>query len=117
MRTSILVTILPLLLAGIDGAAAHASLDRASPRVGTTVSAAPHEVTLWFTQKLEAAFSAVMVTDGSGQRVDTGGTRVNGNVMSVTLRGGGAGTYRVHWKVLSVDTHTTEGNFTFRVGQ
>ena len=27
-----------------------------------------------------------------------------------------AGTYRVHWHVLSVDTHTTQGSFTFRVG-
>jgi methionine-rich copper-binding protein CopC len=27
------------------------------------------------------------------------------------------GTYKVHWRVLSVDTHTTEGNFSFRVGQ
>jgi len=53
----------------------------------------------------------------AGQRVDAGGTRVNGTVMSVTLRPGGTGTYRVEWKVLSVDTHTTEGSFTFRVGQ
>jgi hypothetical protein len=37
--------------------------------------------------------------------------------MSVSLRPGGSGTYRVEWKVLSVDTHTTEGSFTFRVGQ
>ena len=27
------------------------------------------------------------------------------------------GSYRVFWKVLSVDTHTTEGNFSFTVGQ
>jgi methionine-rich copper-binding protein CopC len=27
------------------------------------------------------------------------------------------GTYRVHWHVLSVDTHKTEGSFSFRVGQ
>ena len=26
-----------------------------------------------------------------------------------------AGTYAVKWHVLSVDTHTTEGNFTFHV--
>ncbi len=27
-----------------------------------------------------------------------------------------AGTYTVKWHVLSVDTYTTEGNFTFHVG-
>ena len=26
-----------------------------------------------------------------------------------------AGTYKVHWHVLSVDTHRTEGNFSFTV--
>jgi methionine-rich copper-binding protein CopC len=117
MRTLILIASLALLGLGTGDAAAHAFLDHASPRVGNTVSAPPHEVTLWFTQKLEAAFSGVRVTNAAGQRVDTGGTRVNGNVMSVTLRPGGTGTYRVDWKVLSVDTHTTEGSFTFRVGQ
>ena len=116
MRTLFLIATLGLPLLGIGDAAAHATLDHASPRVGTTVSAAPREVTLWFTQKLEAAFSGVRVTNAAGQRVDAGGTRVNGTVMSVTLRSGGPGTYRVEWKVLSVDTHTTEGSFTFRVG-
>ena len=38
-------------------------------------------------------------------------------VYNVSVKPLPPGTYRVHWKVLSVDTHTTEGNFTFRVGQ
>jgi len=95
---------------------AHATLDHAEPRVGNTVAAAPHEVTLWFTQKLEAAFSSITVTNAAGERVDSGKTRVSGSQMSVTLKAGGAGTYRVNWRVLSVDTHTTEGNFNFQVG-
>jgi len=98
-------------------ASAHAFLDHAEPRVGNTVATAPREVTLWFTQKLEPAFSSITVTNSAGQRVDTGKTRVSGNQMSVSLRSGGAGTYRVNWRVLSVDTHRTDGNFTFRVGQ
>jgi methionine-rich copper-binding protein CopC len=36
--------------------------------------------------------------------------------MSVSLRAGGPGTYRVNWHVLSADTHSTNGNFTFKVG-
>ena len=96
---------------------AHATLDHAEPRVGNTVATAPHEVTLWFTQKLEAAFSSITVTNAAGERVDSGKTRVSGSQMSVTLRAGGPGTYRVNWRVLSVDTHTTDGNFTFQVGR
>ena len=97
-------------------AAAHALLDHAEPRVGNAVATAPREVTLWFTQKLEPAFSSVTVTDAAGQRVDTGKARVSGDTMAVSLRQIGAGTYRVNWRVLSVDAHSTNGNFTFRVG-
>jgi len=101
MQRSAIVLTIPLLLWLVTGEAnAHAFLDHAEPRVGNTVATAPRDVTLWFTQ-----------------RVDTGSTRVSGNQMSVSLRAGGAGTYRVIWRVLSVDTHTTDGNFTFRVGQ
>ena len=118
MQRSAIVVIIPLLLWIVTGqASALAFLDHAEPRVGNTVATAPREVTLWFTQKLEPAFSSITVTNSAGQRVDTGKTRVSGNQMSVSLRSGGAGTYRVNWRVLSVDTHRTDGNFTFRVGQ
>jgi methionine-rich copper-binding protein CopC len=118
MQRSAIVVIIPLLLWLVTGeASAHAFLDHAEPRVGNTVATAPRELTLWFTQKLEPAFSSIAVTNSAGQRVDTGKARVSGNQMSVSLRSGGAGTYRVNWRVLSVDTHTTDGSFTFRVGQ
>jgi methionine-rich copper-binding protein CopC len=118
MHRPAIVVIVPLLLWLVTGEArAHAFLDHAEPPVGNTVATAPREVTLWFTQKLEPAFSTITVTNAAGQRVDTGKTRVSGNQMSVSLRSGGAGTYRVNWRVLSLDTHRTDGNFTFQVGQ
>ena len=106
-----------LLLFGSVTAHAHALLDRADPRVGSTVNAASREVSLSFSQTLEAAFSTIEVTDASGQRVDEGKPSIEGNVMRVPLRAILPGTYRVKWHVLSVDTHTTEGAFSFRVGQ
>jgi methionine-rich copper-binding protein CopC len=118
MRRAMLACVISLLLLPVtEKASAHALLDRAEPRVGNTVATAPRQVTLWFTQRLEAAFSSMTVTDSAGQRVDTGKARVSGNQMSVSLRAGGAGTYRVNWRVLSVDAHSTEGNFTFQVGR
>jgi methionine-rich copper-binding protein CopC len=95
---------------------AHAFLDHAEPRVGNKVENPPREVTLWFTQKLEAAFSSITVTGPSGQRVDAGKARISGEQMSISLKGGSAGTYHVNWRVLSVDAHTTDGSFTFQVG-
>jgi copper resistance protein C len=117
MRRSSLfgIILLPLLLATGE-AAAHAFLDHADPRVGNKVASPPREVTLWFTQKLEPAFSSITVTNAAGERVDSGKTRVSGTQMSVSLRSGGSGTFRVNWRVLSVDTHTTDGSYTFEVG-
>jgi len=97
-------------------AQAHAMLDRAEPRVGSTVAQAPRELILTFTQSLEAEFSTVTVTGPNGARVDQGKAQVSGNTMRVGLKAAGPGTYRVHWRALSVDTHSTQGNFTFRVG-
>ena len=114
----ILVAPASLLVAAFSATAAHAHafLDHASPLVGGTVATAPHEVALWFTQNLEPAFSRVEVTDANGPRVDQGKAQVSGSTMRVGLKSVGAGTYRVHWHVLSVDTHTTQGSFTFHVG-
>jgi len=104
-----------LILTWNAAAGAHAFLDHADPRVGSVAGTAPEEVTLWFTQDLEPAFSTVTVTDGSGRRVDAGSANIRGNVVRIPLRPVGAGTYKVTWHALSVDTHTTEGAFTFRV--
>src|ERR1700690_1915710 len=112
MRTLLVVTSLVLAL-GASAARAHAFLDHASPLVGSTVSTAPHEVSLTFTQNLEPAFSTVEVTDASGARVDQGKAQISGNTMQIGLKSLPAGSYKVRWHVLSVDTHSTQGAFSF----
>ena len=98
-------------------AEAHAFLDHAEPRVGSTVPAAPRELVLSYTQNMEPAFSSVEVSDANGARVDLGKPKISASTMRVGLKPLPPGTYRVRWQVLSVDTHTTEGSFTFHVGQ
>lgn len=105
-----------LLLAG--AASGHAFLERAEPRVGSTIRAAPPHVRVWFTERLEPAFSTLEVFDDRGERVSDGRTQVdatNPAVLQTGLKPLGLGTYRVKWRVLSVDTHVTEGDFTFRI--
>jgi copper resistance protein C len=110
--------IFSLAFAALGGVAAHAHafLDHASPLVGSSVASAPREVTLWFTQNLEASFSSVEVTDANGARVDAGKAQISSNTMRIGLKSLPRGTYRVRWHALSVDTHRTEGSFTFHVG-
>ncbi|HEX5506911.1 MAG TPA: copper homeostasis periplasmic binding protein CopC [Pseudolabrys sp.] len=108
------------LMLAMTPADAHAHLGHANPRVGSSVQTAPREVTLWFTEKLEPAFSRIEVRDASGKRVDTGKAMVdtaNPVEMRIAVKPLPPGTYKVFWHVLSVDTHTTEGNFSFRVGR
>jgi len=116
MRKLLVIAALLFVPPAITAARAHAFLDHASPLVGSTVASAPHEVALTFTQNLEPAFSTVEVTDGNGARVDQGKASVSGNTMRIGLKAIGAGSYKVNWHALSVDTHTTQGSFSFRVG-
>jgi len=107
-----------VLLFGAVEALAHAFLDHATPAVGSTVHGSPSELSLWFTQELEPAFSTVQVVDQAGREVDKGDKAVDPSdrtLLKVSLPALPPGTYKVIWRVLSVDTHTTEGDFKFTV--
>jgi copper resistance protein C len=98
---------------------AHASLDRADPRVGSQVQVAPAEVKLWFNEPLEMAFSSVTVLDASGQRVDRADAHLDAGdkaLLRVSLPPLAPGLYTVRWRAVSIDTHVTQGQFVFRVG-
>lgn len=115
MRIPILATTTLFALFAAHTVYAHGFLDHAEPRVGSTIPSAPKEVVLFFSEKVEPAFSSVEVSDANGARVDQGKPRVSGTTMRIGLKPLPPGNYRVRWHVLSVDTHTTEGNFTFQV--
>ena len=97
---------------------AHAMLDRATPRVGSSVKGAPDRVELWFTEPLEPAFSTAKVVDARGRQVDRDDIAVDENDprhLSVSLPSLPAGRYRVVWRAVSADTHATAGDFVFDV--
>lgn len=97
---------------------AHAFLDHASPSVGAELARSPDRVTLWFTQQLEPAFSTIQVVDGSGNRVDRGDGQVDtgdAKQLHVSMRPLPRGKYKVVWRVVSLDSHVTEGDYVFQV--
>ena|SRR5579862_7326636 len=113
------LAVLAMASGTVSRAGAHAFLDHASPAVGSVVPSAPPAATLWFTQELEPAFSSVTVTDQSGQQVDLGNARVppgHADQLQIGLKAVPPGIFTVRWHVVSVDTHTTDGSFTFTVG-
>jgi len=108
------------MMLGASAAWAHAELKQATPSVDGTVQATPAEVTLKFSERLESAFSAVVVRDAVGKRVDKSDghiDRADRTVMRASLQPLSPGTYIVEWRALTADTHRTEGAFIFRIGQ
>ncbi|HZF05822.1 MAG TPA: copper resistance CopC family protein [Patescibacteria group bacterium] len=99
-------------------AAGHAVLQRAEPRVESTLKRAPDEIKLYFTERLEPAYSALRVLNDQGAQVDRRDSRVdraNPALLRATLPPLPPGTYKVLWRVLSIDADVTEGTFTFRI--
>ena len=100
-------------------ASAHAFVDRAEPRVGSEVARSPGVVKIWFTQQPEHAFSTIQVFDGNGKQVDRKDTRTDpddARALAVSILADlPPGTYKVVWKVLSIDTHRTQGDFKFTI--
>ena len=97
-------------------AGAHAFLAHAEPRVGSTVNTPPTAVTLTFTEPIEANFSHVEVLDAQAKPVASGEIeRVQPDQLRVTVPALAPGEYTVHWAVTSVDTHQTDGRFSFTV--
>jgi copper resistance protein C len=114
MKTTLpLITALLVLAAGLP-ARAHAFLDHAQPRVGSTV-AAPDHVELWMTEDLEPAFTTVQVFDSQGQQIDRKNAKISGATMILSLPKLAPGTYLVKWKAVASDTHRTTGTFNFTV--
>ena len=99
-------------------ALSHAFLNEAAPLVGGTVPASPKEIRLTFTEAIEPRFSGVDLLTGDGRTIATGPAVVdpaNEKQLVLTLPPLAPGRYRVRWHVVSVDTHRTEGEFSFTV--
>ena len=119
MKISAAVLSLLLGMAGASPAFAHAFLKHASPAVGSSNPTAPENLTLSYTEDLEVPFCTVVVTDPAGNPVQTAKPQpVAGHPdeLSVPLHITAPGKYTVTWHALSVDTHKTEGSFSFSVG-
>jgi hypothetical protein len=102
-----------------SAAFAHAHLVSATPAVNSLVPTAPTEVAINYTEGVEPMFSTVEVQDSTGARVDAGNihTAADDNKrLLIGLKPLQPGAYTVTWHVTAVDTHKTQGTFSFTVG-
>lgn len=110
-----------LLLATAGSASAHAELVRSEPAAGARLTAAPQQVTIEFSQLLDAAKSTITVVDAAGATVSQGNAEVltnNNKALRVALKPNlGPGEYTVQWSNLSSEDGEEESStFTFTVG-
>ncbi len=97
---------------------AHSLLVRSQPERRATVTRAPDEVRLWFSERIEPAYARVSVWDAGGKQVDAGDAAVDqadATTLAVRTPGLRAGRYTVRYRVLSVDGHIVESSFDFTV--
>jgi methionine-rich copper-binding protein CopC len=102
----------------VSPAFAHAFLVKASPSAGSTVTTPPSVLLMTFTEALEVPFCSVTVANAAGAAQQTAKPQpVPGHPdeLSVPLQITAPGKYSVTWHALSVDTHKTQGHFTFTV--
>jgi copper resistance protein C len=112
-------TLLVVRLTASEAAIAHALLVKAVPSVGGTVSASPSEIRIIFSEAVEPRFSGIAVKAADGRAVATGVSTVDPGdhatlivPVKTQLQ---PGHYKVNWRVVSADTHTTQGSFSFEV--
>ena len=96
---------------------AHAVLVRSAPQARASVRVPPRRARLWFSERLEPAYSTMSVWIDR-TKVDAGNAEVSSEdarQLSVALPPLDRGVYVVKYRVLSVDGHVVEGEYSFTV--
>ena len=109
---------LALLFPGISEA--HSVLVRSDPAPGSVLSVAPGQVSLWFSEALNPAFSTVVIVNARSQRVNNTDAQIppdNTSEMDVALQPNlPPGVYTVVWRSDStIDGHVLSASFVFTV--
>ena len=121
-RVAVLLAVCALAVIGALGAAvtcaapasAHASLVKATPADGATLTSAPSQVFLQFDDPISTSFATLVVTGPDGHDVTTGKPSVSGSTLTGDLEGGlPAGAYRTAFRVVSDDGHPVTGQLRF----
>lgn len=117
-KTLTTVALLGSLLAA-SSVFAHAHLKEQTPAADSTVTA-PSELRLVFSEGVEATFTKVTISkDGTNVPVKSLATEGSDKKTLIVTPTAplAAGAYKVEWHAVSVDTHKSEGAYSFRVGQ
>jgi methionine-rich copper-binding protein CopC len=110
-------SILGAIVVGVSAASAHSFPESESPAAGETINAPPSQVTIKYDAPIEKLFASLEVLDNAGQNKAAGPADVSpdGWKLSVNLDKLKPGDYTVKWHVVCIDSHRTEGSYSFTV--
>jgi len=96
---------------------AHPYLVRAEPAPGSALSAAPKQLQLLFTERLDGPYCTVTVVGTDGHRYPAS-VHVTGSALQAEVNADlRDGAYRVEWSVIGDDGHRVEGDYGLAVGK
>jgi copper resistance protein C len=117
-KLSAVTLLMSMLMIAVAAAAwAHSFPEQESPAAGETVAASPAKVSIKYDAPIEKLFDWLSVLNAAGQDQATGAPQVSadGHELSVPVATLEPGQYTVKWRVVCIDTHHTEGSYTFTV--
>ena len=112
-----LIAAATLTLVYVAPAFCHSFPVEENPAAGQTVPSPPGGVSIKYDAQIEQLFAKLEVLDADGKNV--AGEPVvssDGYILSVKLPALKPGSYTVKWGVVCVDTHHTQGSYSFTVG-
>jgi methionine-rich copper-binding protein CopC len=117
VRRGVLLVLTALLCLTARPASAHTQLVSTSPASGDVLTTPPTEVVLTFSDAPRADFSTVVVDGPGGSDLAAGRVAPRATALAQAVApGGGEGTWRVAYSVVSPDGHRVSGQYTFVVG-
>ena len=105
-------------IVGVAAAAhAHSFPEQETPSAGATLTEPPAEVTIKYDAPIEKLFASLEVLNSAGQSETDGKPEVSpdGWKLSVPVNKLPPGEYTVQWRVVCIDTHHTQGSYSFTV--
>jgi methionine-rich copper-binding protein CopC len=121
MNGRVLALLSGILLASIVGevatASAHSFPEEETPSAGAMLNEAPAQVTIKYDAPIEKLFASLEVLNSAGQNMAMGPAEVSpdGWKLSVPVNKLQPGEYTVQWRVVCIDTHHTQGSYSFTV--
>jgi methionine-rich copper-binding protein CopC len=116
-QLSFAAAIAAMLVSIASVCSAHSFPEKENPPAGDTLTSPPAQVTIKYDAPIEHLFDSLQVLDSAGHDETAGPPHISSDdlELSVPLNKLTPGEYTVKWRVVCIDTHHTEGSYSFTV--